>query len=123
METANGTPLDIRVEPAGDRISVLSLAGELDLSTIPNVEGTLFEELRARPELVIDLTQLVFIDSSGIGLLIRASHAKNGDGRMHFAVASGSQVERVFGLTRIDRVLPIFPSRERAIGALEDQPS
>src|SRR3954453_3832910 len=71
----NGDLLSVSVEAAGLGPSVVSLAGELDLSTIPRLEGRLFEELRTRPGVVVDLTKLSFIDSSGIGLLIQAFRA------------------------------------------------
>ena len=49
----NGTQLTVRVETAGNRTSVVSLAGELDLSTIPRMELPLLGErlLDWRPKL------------------------------------------------------------------------
>jgi len=119
MSGTNGALLSVRVEPVDGSVSVVSLAGELDLSTIPDLEGPLFEELRTRTGVVVDLTKLVFIDSSGIGLLIKASGLRTNPRAMHIAIASGSQVERVFGLTGIDRALPLFRSREDALVALD----
>ncbi|MFL5907343.1 MAG: STAS domain-containing protein [Solirubrobacterales bacterium] len=100
--------------------SVVSLAGELDLSTIPRLEGRLFEELRTRPGVVVDLTRLSFIDSSGIGLLIQAFRADGDRGGMCTVISPRSQVERVFALAGIDRALPVFQSREAALTALNN---
>jgi anti-sigma B factor antagonist len=114
----------VRIESAGADVSVVSLAGELDLSTIPTIEGRLFEQLRSHPGVVVDLTRLSFIDSSGIGLLIKAFRAVDGRGRLYTVVAPGSQVERVLQLAGIDRALPLFVERTRALdslnGAAED---
>ena len=118
MNETNGNLLTVRVEPLGDGISVVSLAGELDLSTISDIEGALFEELGTRTGVVVDLTELVFIDSSGIGLLIKASGLRSDPGAMHIAIASGSQVERVFGLTGVDRGLPVTVGSDQALAAL-----
>jgi anti-anti-sigma factor len=107
----------VRVEAAGADASIVSLAGELDLSTIPTVENLLFEQLRSRSGVVLDLSGLSFIDSSGIGLVIQGFRAEDG-GRMHTVIATGSQVERVFRLVGIDRALPLFIERTQALEAL-----
>jgi len=113
----NGDLLGIRVERAGDRASIVSVTGELDLSTIPRVERPLLDQVRTRPAVIVDLTEVNFIDSSGIGMLIHAFHSVNG-GAMHTVIASGSQVERVLRIAGIDRALPVFESREDALDAL-----
>jgi len=119
MSENNGNLLRVRVEPAGERTSVVALAGELDLSTMGQLEGRLLGELRTRPELVVDLSDLDFIDSSGIGLLIQAFKAADG-GRMYTVIASGSQVDRVFTIAGINGALPVFLSRREAIDALKN---
>jgi anti-sigma B factor antagonist len=119
MSETNGNLLSVRVEPAGERTSIVAVAGELDLSTMTQVEGRLFEELGARRDLIVDLTELSFIDSSGIGLLIQAFKAADG-APMHTVIAPGSQVERVFAIAGINRALPLYFSREEAIQALKN---
>ena len=111
--------LSVRVDAADAGAAVISLAGELDLSTIPNLEPRLLGELGNPVGVVVDLTGLSFIDSSGIGLLVRAFQSAEG-GRMHTVVAPGSQVERVFELAGIDRALPVFAARDKAVAALEE---
>jgi anti-sigma B factor antagonist len=108
----------VRVESAGPDASIVSLAGELDLSTIPRMESQLFEQLRSHPGVVLDLSRLSFIDSSGIGLLIKAFRSVDGEGKLHTVIAPGSQVERVFRLAGIDRALPLFVERTRALESL-----
>ena len=113
----NGELLDVRLEGVGDHGGLVALAGELDLSTIPKLEGTLLDQVRTQPAVILDLTQLTFIDSSGIGILIEAFLAANG-GSMYTVVADGSQVERVFTIAGITSALPVFSSRDDAIDAL-----
>ncbi len=114
----DGQALSFLIEPLGTSASVISLRGELDLGTIPRVEKQLFEQLRVRSGVIVDLTDLSFIDSSGIGLLIRAFRSTRSAGTLHTVVAEGSQVDRVFGLSGIDRVLPIFTARASALESL-----
>jgi anti-sigma B factor antagonist len=115
----NGGLLGVRVERAGEHASIFSLAGELDLSTIPRAESRLLDQVRRDPAVIVDLTQLTFIDSSGIGLLIHAFRAANGHA-MHTVIAPGSQVERVFTIAGIDTALPVFLDRADAIAALSN---
>jgi anti-sigma B factor antagonist len=119
-ETTNGQLLRMRVGPEDQRISVLSLAGELDLSTIPMVERPLFKQLETHAAVLLDLTALSFIDSSGIGLLIKAFRAgEDGDGgKLHTVIARDSQIERVFRLACIDRALPLYLDRKSALAAI-----
>jgi anti-sigma B factor antagonist len=117
-EPVNGQLLTVLVEPAGSNASVVSLIGELDLSTIPRVEKRLFQELRSKTGVIVDLTSVSFIDSSGIGLLIRAFRAEDNAALLHTVIAEGSQVERVFRLAGIDRALPLFMERAGALAAL-----
>jgi anti-sigma B factor antagonist len=115
-------PLRVRLEGVGTGPSILALAGELDLSTVPRVKGPLVEQLRERPGVIVDLTDLSFIDSSGIGILIQASRAFANGSQMHVVIGRGSQVERVFSIARIGQALPVFFDREQAVAALAGSP-
>ena len=117
----NGRLLQVRTEPAETGELVVALSGELDLSTIPTIEKALIREL-GRRTVVVDLTALNFIDSSGIAVLIKAFRAADEDRRMHTVIAPGSQVERVLRLAGIDRALPLFIDRTAAIDALNGGP-
>ncbi len=121
IETRNGEILTVQIEPMDSDTSIVSLAGELDLSTIPRVENRLRGELRSHRAVMIDLSHLSFIDSSGIGLLIQAHRLcdRDGEGALHTVIAPGSQVERVFRLAGIDRALAIYLDQEAAVAAVQ----
>jgi len=110
--------LHIEIERLGDGPSIVALSGELDLSTLPKLENPLLGELHANDGVIVDLSRLSFIDSSGIGLLIKAHRAAENGRALHTVVAAGSQVERVFALAGIDRALPLHLDRDQAIAAL-----
>jgi anti-anti-sigma factor len=128
QRSADGDILTVEIERPGDGLSILSLAGELDLSTIPKVEPRLSEQVSVGSAVVVDLSRLTFIDSSGIGLLIKVhqdaealgEQADGGNGRvmLHTVIAEGSQVERVFALAGIGLALPLFLDRDEAVAAL-----
>lgn len=106
--------LSVRIEDARDNVSIVSLAGELDLSTIPRMEEALREQMSQRPAVLIDLSELSFIDSSGIGVLVETFRSADGT-PMNVLIASGSQVERVFGIAGISEALPVYSDREAAL--------
>ncbi len=112
-----GAPLEVRIESSSNGASVVKIAGELDLSSIPKMEGPLHEQIEQRLAVLVDLTSLRFIDSSGIGVLIEASHHANGT-PMRVLIGRDTQVERVFRIAGIDEVLPVFTDRARALADL-----
>jgi anti-sigma B factor antagonist len=124
-EATKGELLTVQIEPMDSDASIVSLAGELDLSTIPRVEKRLFNELRSHRAVMMDLTRLSFIDSSGIGMLIQADRlgAQENGGSLYTVVAPDSQVGRVFRLAGIDRALTVHLDREAAMAALRTTPT
>jgi anti-sigma B factor antagonist len=73
VEADSRPPLTIEVSAHG-RAMVVNLSGELDLSNVATLQECLDEALRSDPEeLVFDLADLSFLDSSGIGLIIKAA--------------------------------------------------
>lgn len=115
----NDELLELHLVSEGE-IPMIELIGELDLSTAPKLEGMVSGQLSACPSssLVMDLSRLTFIDSSGIAVLIRAFQATNGRGAMSIVIAPGTQVARVFRIAGIDSSLPVFVKREEAVDAV-----
>jgi anti-sigma B factor antagonist len=97
--------LALRSQRDGDA-HVIELIGELDLDGAPRLERELLsvEETDA-PSIVVDLSRLEFIDSTGLRLLVMAADRSQGNGR--FALLRGpKQVHRVFELTDLADRLP-----------------
>jgi anti-anti-sigma factor len=83
-------------------------AGDLDIDTVHRVESAL-AELREEgcSNLVLDLRDLTFMDSTGLRLVIRWQTAARDDG-FRFAVVPGAEVvQRVFRLTGMDAYLTV----------------
>jgi len=98
---------------------VLTISGEHDLSTAPNLRRRLNGLIDERTATVIDLSPATFIDSSILGVILdgrrRATEAKIG-----FAVvqSEGSDaVERVLDVTGLRSELPVHARREEALTA------
>jgi anti-sigma B factor antagonist len=112
--------LEVSIESSSDGVSVVALGGELDLSTIRRMEAPLLEQLEQRPAVLVDLSELAFIDSSGIGTLIQAFQGANGT-PMTLLISAGSSVDRIFRIAGISEALPVFTDREHALAELSSR--
>ena len=94
-------PFGIETEGRGAAV-VLSLTGDLDLSSAEEAERGIDEAMAGRPELlVLDLSGLEFMDSSGLRVVVNAHRHAQEDGR-RVAIVKGPQiVQRVFEITRL----------------------
>ncbi|MDR6324128.1 STAS domain-containing protein [Actinoplanes couchii] len=85
----------------------VAFSGELDLAAAQTVEGILFEwiEAEAVAAVRVDLADVGFLDSTTLGVLIRAlQHAKS-QGRGFGVVNPSSVASRILSLTGLDSVL------------------
>ena len=94
--------LDVSTEDR-DGLVHLALVGELDLSTVAKVQ----EELRrieagSPATLVVDLSKLSFLDSTGLRCIVTADERARQEGRRIVIVRGPDAVQRVFAITRLD---------------------
>jgi len=86
-------------EPGNGRVDA-ALSGEIDLSTVADLEDRLEGYLREDPPLVVmDLREVTFLDSSGLRLLLRLDERQRGIGGRLVLVQGGRRVARVLELT------------------------
>ena len=91
-----------------DGLVHVSLRGELDLSTVEKVEDELRRvEDRADKVLVLDLSGLNFLDSTGLRLMVTADQRARKAGRRVALVKGPETVHRVFTITKLDERLQI----------------
>ncbi len=88
-------------------VHVISLAGELDLATAPELERELQRvEASAAESIVLDLSGLTFMDSTGLILILRAEARSRSDSNRLLLRRGPDNVQRVFTITGMDGVLP-----------------
>ncbi len=91
----------------------VSLRGELDLSTVEKVEDELRRiEDRADKLLVLDLSGLTFLDSTGLRLMVTADQRARKAGRRLALVRGPDTVHRVFTITKLDERLQMVDDVE-----------
>jgi anti-anti-sigma factor len=97
--------------------------GEVDINTAAKLTEALDAAIRESVgAFVVDLGDVVFLDSSGINVLIRARAVLGRDDRPIIIVCPPNQVRRVLDLAGIADLFTLFGSREEAAGALEPAP-
>lgn len=91
---------------------VVSLRGELDLSGSPDLEAVLLEaEQSGARRILVDLGELTYIDSTGLGILVRAAARSSSNGNRLRITSPRDQVASVLRLTELDNQLPLTSRR------------
>lgn len=104
-----------------DGRTVVDVAGEIDVYTAPTLREKLTTLVDAgSTDLVVDLTQVRFMDSTGLGLLVGVLKRVRGlDGRLQLVIDS----ERLMKVFRITALTQVFTIRETLDEALADAPA
>jgi len=100
-------------ETLGDYVLV-RLKGEVDLSWSREVRQAILSALGATGKVGVELSQVSYIDSSGIAALVEGFQNARGKGQQFGLVAVSNAVMAVLQLARLDRVFPIFPDLDTA---------
>ncbi len=108
MEIDDAALWHLGVAREDDR-TVLRAAGDLDLETAPHLLAGAEPHLVDGPPggLVLDLSALTFIDSSGLSALIRLNQRMAGAGRPFEIVPPAPTVAKALEITGLDQVLPL----------------
>lgn len=89
-----------------DGVATVRLEGELDLSSAPSADHHLLGvETPAVRQMVLDLTSLDFLDSTGLRVVLAADARARRDGRRLVVVPGPEPVHRVFRIALLDRRL------------------
>ncbi len=96
--------------------NVLPLEGEIDLHVSPGIASSLKAMTQSKPEsLVVDLSQVSYIDSSGLAVLIEAMQTVAGYGGKFALAGLQENVRPIFEIARLDQVFRIFPDVNSAL--------
>jgi anti-sigma B factor antagonist len=96
-------------------VMVAAVTGDLDISTVTPLRERLFELADSGQTLVVDLNQVTFIDSAGLGALVGAARrAAAHDGSLH-AVCARPQTRKLLWLTGVDRRIPLAATVDEAL--------
>jgi anti-sigma B factor antagonist len=99
-------------------VELLELRGEIDLNEKPNVTARLDPLIEKQsPAIVVDLSGVSYIDSSGLAIFIDAlQRIQHYGGKLALAGLRGN-VAMVFQIARLDKVFLVFGDRQSAVNA------
>lgn len=104
------------VDPMGG-CAVVRAGGEIDTQTVQGFDKVVAEAAGLSPHVVIDLAQVTFVDSSGLGALIVARNTARDRGGSMSLVSPPPVVRRLLGSTKLHDVFAIYDSLAEAINA------
>ncbi len=114
-------PFEVSGKELDDGVRLLTIHGELDLHSAPELEGVLDQALAAkRPAILIDLSECEFIDSTGLALIVRAwQDLANGDGGGRLVLCCpNSQVRRLLDITGLESSISLHNDVDQALAEL-----
>jgi anti-sigma B factor antagonist len=113
--------LEIYVEDTGT-YTLCRPIGELDAYTVGQFREAL-AEMASLPRVLIDLSEVPFMDSAGLGALIGGiRRAREADGEVTVA-CSRPTLTRLLHTTGFDRIVPVTETLEAAVNALLNMPT
>jgi anti-sigma B factor antagonist len=112
-------PVNLDVETGTkDGASVVTLRGEIDVYTAPRLRQTLIDLVEGGvTDIVVDMEKVDFLDSTGLGVLVGGlKRVKDREGSMKL-VATQDRILKIFDITGLSKVFPIFGSLDKALGS------
>ena len=98
--------------------NVVPLVGEIDLHVSPQIGAQLAALIKQKPaKLVVDLSKVTYIDSSGLAVLIEAMQNVGGYGGTFALTGLQDGVRPIFEIARLDQIFRIFPDNAAALAA------
>ncbi len=103
-----------------DRATIVAVEGEIHVSTAPEFSAMLSAIVNGGPtSLVLDLTGVMFIDSTGLSVLLSALRQVTHAGGQMAVVCSNPTVLRLFEITRLDTTFDIHAELEPALAFVQ----
>jgi anti-sigma B factor antagonist len=105
-------------EAIDDETHVIELGGEVDLYTAPEFKERMVQVIEeGKKQVVVDLSNATFIDSTTLGVLVGGVKRLRPAGGTLSLVCSDQNIVKIFEITGLDRVFPIHESREKALAS------
>jgi len=94
--------------------NIVAVTGEVDVATAPQLDERLAVAATSATT-VLDLTNVTFLDSSGLGVIVKALKRASELGGHLVLVISDPRILKVFTITGLDKALHIVGTRDEAL--------
>ena len=107
-------------ESSHDGVDVFALSGHVDLHYAPALRSLFKAKVESRcPVLVVDFTDVDFIDSTGLATLVEYRRDAGAYRGIICLTGLNPAVKSIFDIVQFGQVLPIFPTVDDAVAALK----
>lgn len=103
---------------SGHGVIVLIASDNMDAGNVKAFKEAMQPVLAANDTVLIDMSQLTFVDSSGLGALLSCLRTMNNKTGQLKLFAMAKPVQALFELMRMHRIFAIYETREQALAAL-----
>jgi len=111
-------PFDLKVVRDADRVTRIAPCGELDIASAPEFEAAIEDAISEHDtEIILDLRELTFMDSTGLRALAQTNARAEQDGFTLVIVRGPRQIERVLEISGLADLLPIVDAPPDASAA------
>ena len=101
-------------------VCLVTVEGEIDIGSAPRLISRLNEAVgNCETPVVVDLTAVIFMDSTGLALLLNAHRRLSRRGKGFAIACADGPVQRVFAITDMTEVLNVRPDRAAAVEAAQ----
>ncbi len=108
---------DIEHDPL-EHAHLVTASGELDVAAAPQLSAILtMGAVSSQSVVVLDMGEATFIDSTALGVVIRAADQLREAGKLLFVVAPEGPVSRLLELTNLKQHFTVYSDRDEAISA------
>jgi anti-anti-sigma factor len=104
--------------PESQSANIFSPEGAIDLHVSPEMRASLRAIIDEKPKrLVVDLSRVPYVDSSGIAVLIGAMQSLELEGGVFMLAGAQEAVQMILESARLDQYFRLFPSVDAALAA------
>jgi anti-sigma B factor antagonist len=100
-----------------DKITIFDVTGDIDLANSPEVRKALLKELKETktPRVVMNLTKVRYIDSSGVASLVEGLKASRDSGSRFILYGLSPSAREVLQLSRLLKIFEVYEDEESAL--------
>ena len=111
-------PQIIRQTRTDSVAAVVEVQGEVDLATTPQLASALYEAADMGLQVIVDLSAVTYMDSSGFGTLLGATKKLRPGGETLYLVGCSANIERMLVITRLNTIFSIHRTEAEARTAI-----
>jgi anti-sigma B factor antagonist len=103
-----------------DGVVIFALSGAIDLHYVPTLRSLFLSKLKERcPALIVDLSEVDFVDSTGLSTLIEYHRDAGAHGGIFSLAGINPNLKAIFDVVQFNKVLAIFPTAAEAKAAIK----